>query len=133
MAGGNVQEPTTDPPTATATTSREIGWKWESGSAKANDMGPSNVPSATLLTRRRLRPAGGGALRQGLSTRTNNPARSFESDAVSSAGNHPRNWDMRPAARPVEAGDADRLNRKGRAHRRRGVTAKDRGPSQGSG
>ena len=36
-----------------------------SGSAQANDMGPSNETSAALLTRRRLRPAGGGALRKG--------------------------------------------------------------------
>jgi hypothetical protein len=114
VAGGNVRSPRSTPPAATAA-AEEIGWKWERVSASERH-GTVKSPSAALLTRRRLRPAGGGALRQGCPRGPTTPP-------VFRVGRRllrpwsPRNWDMRPAARPPGR-DANRPDRQGRTYRR---------------
>ena len=108
------QKPTTEPSKATAAR-RRLSWKWERVSASERH-GTVKCTSAALLTRSRLRPAGGGALRQGCPRGPTTPP-------VFRVGRRllrpwsPRNWDMRPAARPPGR-DANRPDRQGRTYRR---------------
>ena len=115
MAGGNVRSPRQIPPTATAT-SREIGWKWERVS-ESKRHGTVKCALRNAVDAEEASACGRWGPPPGLSTRTNNPAGLLSRTPspplviISELGHAAR-------CSACRAGDADRLNRKGRAHRR---------------